>query len=131
MLRILLGQLVSERGRKTAHLRLRAAGCAGKIAKIAIKTRGRIILIDPADMVSLEAEGNHAVLRGECESYLPRQSISTMEAKLKGCGFVRIHRSVIVNTSWVEEIRHSPTGNHMLLVSGKNSSPFPERTKRI
>jgi LytTr DNA-binding domain len=119
MLGILLQQLASERGRKIAEIRPRREAFAAKAAKMAIKTKGKIILIDPADMMAVEAEGNHVVLRRECDSYLLRQSISNMEAKLKGCGFVRIHRSVLVNASWVEEIRPSAARNCLLVVSGK------------
>ncbi len=37
-------------------------------------------------------------------------SSSSMAQKLKPYGFIRIHRSVVVNTSAVEEIQPLPTG---------------------
>lgn len=41
-----------------------------------------------------------------------------MAEKLKPYGFLRIHRSVLVNRSWVEKIRPDPTGEFVLRVKG-------------
>jgi two-component system LytT family response regulator len=41
-----------------------------------------------------------------------------MAEKLKPYGFIRIHRSVVVNISAVEEIQPLPTGEYRLRVRG-------------
>jgi two-component system LytT family response regulator len=41
-----------------------------------------------------------------------------MAEKLKPYGFIRIHRSVVVNTSAVEEIQPLTTGEYRLRVKG-------------
>jgi two-component system LytT family response regulator len=41
-----------------------------------------------------------------------------MAEKLKPYGFIRIHRSVLVNASFVEEIQPWPTGEYGLRVKG-------------
>jgi DNA-binding LytR/AlgR family response regulator len=79
--------------------------------------------------MAVEAQGNQVVLRPERESYLLRQSISRMEAKLKGCGFVRVHCSALVNASWVQEIR-SLAGNYLLVVSGKKEYTLSRTYKK-
>jgi len=38
--------------------------------------------------------------------------------KLKPYGFIRIHRSVLVNTSFVEEIQPWTTGEYVLRIKG-------------
>src|ERR1700751_6023051 len=73
-----------------------------KPMKIAIKTKGKILLLHPGKILSGEAEGNYVLLRRPTDSYLLRESISTMAEKLHAYGFIRIHRSVLVNTSSVE-----------------------------
>jgi len=89
-------------------------------ARIAIKTGGRILFIDPGDVISAHAEGNYTLLQRESGSYLLRESISTLAEKLKPYGFIRIHRSVLVNTSFVVEIRPRSTGEYeLLLIGGK------------
>ena len=86
--------------------------------RIAIKAKGRILFIDPSQIVSVRAEGNYVLLQRESGSYLLRESISVMAEKLKAYGFVRIHRSLLVNRAFVEEIRPWPTGEYGLLVKG-------------
>jgi len=89
-----------------------------KSAKIAIKTKGRILFIDPGDVLIVEAQGNYVLLQRQSGSYLLRESISTLAEKLKPYGFVRIHRSVLVNSSFVEEIQPWNTGEYVLRLKG-------------
>ena len=87
-------------------------------SKIAIKTKGRILFLDPAEVVIIRAEGNYALLEKQSGSYLLRESISVLAERLKPHGFIRIHRSMLVNTSFVEEIRPWSTGEYVLRIKG-------------
>jgi DNA-binding LytR/AlgR family response regulator len=88
--------------------------------RIAIKADGRILFIDPSEVIAVHAEGNFVLLQRKVGSHLLRESISVMADKLKPYGFIRIHRSVLVNISFVEEVRPWPTGEYVLLLkSGK------------
>jgi DNA-binding LytR/AlgR family response regulator len=86
--------------------------------KIAVKSKGKILLISPAEILAVEAEGNYVSLIRHSESHLLRESISTMAEKLKPYHFVRIHRSVLVNASTVEEIYPGSTGEYVLRIVG-------------
>ena len=85
---------------------------------IAIKAKGRILFINPGDVVAVQAEGNYVSLQRETDSYLLRESITTVAEKLKPYGFIRIHRSALVNTSSVVEIKPYPTGKCGVRVKG-------------
>src|SRR5215467_3619618 len=85
---------------------------------IAIKAKGRILFINPEDVVAVQAEGNYVLLQLESDSYLLRESISRVEEKLKPYGFIRIHRSALVNTTFVVEIKPYSTGKCGLRVKG-------------
>jgi DNA-binding LytR/AlgR family response regulator len=87
--------------------------------RIAIRAKRRILLIDPADVIAVEAQGNYVLVRQMSSSHLLRESISTMEAKLSPHGFVRIHRSVLVNGACVDEIRPWSTGEYVLRAKDK------------
>ena len=87
-------------------------------ARIAIKSKRRILFVDVADVIAVEAKGNYVLLIGASSSHILRESISTIEQKLKLHGFVRIHRSVLVNAALVEEIHPRPTGEYVLCVRG-------------
>ncbi len=85
---------------------------------IAIKAKGRILFINPGDVVAVQAEGNYVSLQRESDSYLLRESISRVAEKLKPYGFIRIHRSALVNTTFVVEIKPYSTGKCGLRVKG-------------
>ena len=90
----------------------------GKSARIAIRAKGRILFIDAADVIAVEAKGNYVLLLHTSSSHMLRESISTMEQKLDLHGFVRIHRSVLVNAALVEEIHPRSTGEYGLRMRG-------------
>jgi len=91
-------------------------GMLAKRAKMGIKSKGRIFFIDPDEIVAVEAKGNYVLLRRMNGSDLLRESIAVVAEKLRAFGFVRIHRSVIVNASFVEEIRIAGTGDNVVRV---------------
>ena len=86
--------------------------------RIAFKAKGRILFLDLAEIVAVQAEGNYVSLRHRPDPYLLRASLSSMAEKLRPYGFIRIHRSVVVNISAVEEIQPLPTGEYRLRVKG-------------
>jgi two-component system LytT family response regulator len=86
--------------------------------RIAVKAKGRILFVDLAEIVAVEAEGNYVSLRRHPNPFLLRESLSSIAEKLRGYGFIRIHRSVVVNISAVEEIQPLPSGEYRLRVKG-------------
>jgi DNA-binding LytR/AlgR family response regulator len=86
--------------------------------RIAFKAKGRILFLDLSEIVAVQAEGNYVSLRHRPNPYLLRESLSSMAEKLKPYGFIRIHRSVVVNISAVEEIQPLPTGEYRLRIKG-------------
>jgi two-component system LytT family response regulator len=89
-----------------------------RATQIAIKSKGRILFIDPRAVIVVQAEGNYVLLQRESGSYVLRDSISTIAEKLREYGFVRIHRSVLVNASFVEGIEPRSTGEYGLRIRG-------------
>jgi len=89
-----------------------------QIPRIAFKAKGKILLLDLAEIVAVQAEGNYVSLLRPPNPYLLRESLSSMAEKLKPYGFIRIHRSVVVNISAVEEIQPLPSGEYRLRLKG-------------
>jgi DNA-binding LytR/AlgR family response regulator len=86
--------------------------------RVAIKVSGKILFINLGDVVSVQAKGKCVLLQQSASCYLLRESISMVAERLETRGFIRIHRSVLVNTSFVEEIRPLSTGEYRLRVKG-------------
>ncbi len=98
----------------------RRTASSEKGARIAIQSKGRVLLFDASKLVAIEAQGNYVLLQQLTCSHLFRKSISKVEETLEPYGFVRIHRSVVVNSAHVEEIQSSATGEYRVLMrSGK------------
>ncbi|MFZ0138406.1 MAG: LytTR family DNA-binding domain-containing protein [Candidatus Sulfotelmatobacter sp.] len=87
-------------------------------ARIAIKAKGRILLLDAAEVIAVEAKGNYVLLHHRSSSYMLRESIAAIEEKLTPYGFLRIHRSALVNAALVEEIQPWATGEYVICVRG-------------
>ena len=86
--------------------------------RIAFKAKGRILFLDLSEILAVQAEGNYVSLRHRANPYWLHESLSFMAEKLKPHGFIRIHRSVLVNISAVEEVQPLSTGEYRLRVTG-------------
>lgn len=86
--------------------------------RVAIKVKGKILFINLGDVVAVQAEGDYVSLQRNGSPYLVRELISAVAEQLEPQGFIRIHRSILVNTSFVEEIKPYSTGEYGLRVKG-------------
>jgi DNA-binding LytR/AlgR family response regulator len=84
--------------------------------RIAAKAKGKIFIMEMAEIVAVQAQGNYASLKCRSGSYLLRESLASIAGKLKPYGFVQIHRSVLVNASFVDEVWPLSTGEYRLRV---------------
>ena len=103
---------------------------ARRSPRIAVKAKGKIVFIDPAEIIALEAQGNYVSLRHISGSYLIRESISTIAEKLNSFGFVRIHRCVLVNKACIEELRRCAAGVYLLRVRGSREYTITRTYKK-
>ena len=85
-----------------------------EVARIAIKANGRFVFVYPTDVVVAKAQGNYVALVHKFGCYLVRETMATAEQKLTPFGFVRIHRSILVNTTLVKDLRRDNTGTYVL-----------------
>jgi two-component system, LytTR family, response regulator len=117
-LNVALRRTASERAAGLMEIMLELKGELSKPRRVAIKVKGRTLLINPAEVIAVEAEGNYVLLRRPSDSYLLRGSISKLAEKLRAYGFIQIHRSVLVNASCVQEIQPWTTGEYLLRTRG-------------
>src|SRR5258708_19392123 len=89
----------TERAARLMELLPQLEKLVTKPSRIAIKTKGSILFIDPADVAVIEAQGNYVLLERLSASYLLRESISTFPRKLQPSRFIQIHPPQFINTS--------------------------------
>jgi DNA-binding LytR/AlgR family response regulator len=103
---------------------------AGAIARIAIKAKGRVLFVNPLDVIVAKAEGNYVALVHKSGAYLVRETMATTDQKLSPFGFVRIHRSILVNTTLVKDLRRDNTGTYVLRTIDGSDHPVGRAYKR-
>lgn len=92
-------------------------------ARIAIKAKGRVLFVDAIDVVVAKAQGNYVALVHKSGCYLVRETMATAEQKLTPLGFVRIHRSILVNATLVKDLRRDNAGTYVLRTTDGSEHP--------
>jgi two-component system LytT family response regulator len=96
--------MVARARQRVAERRAGArADAAGE--RLAVRDRGRVLLVEPAEIDWVEAEGDYVRLHVGGRGHLHRETMAAMEARLAPLRFARIHRSAIVNVARVREVR--------------------------
>jgi two-component system, LytTR family, response regulator len=72
--------------------------------RIPVKTHGRVMIVNVAEIDWVAADGDYVSLHVGAKSWLLRETIAAAEARLALSGFVRIHRSTLVNINHVREL---------------------------
>jgi hypothetical protein len=91
-----------------------AVANAERVARIPIKTGGRLRLIDQSQIDWVEAQGNYVALHAGPTTQLVRRTLSDFESELDNNRFVRIHRSMLVAIDRIHEMRPLPNGDATL-----------------
>jgi two-component system LytT family response regulator len=88
--------------------------------RLLIKSAGRLVFVDPADIDWIDAAANYVRLNVGTASYLLREGIGRMAQRLDPGRFVRIHRSTIINIAKLRELQPCDGGEYIaVLKSGK------------
>ena len=87
------------------------------IERFTVRGRKRIYFVDAADVQWIESEGDYVALHDGEDAHLVRKTMKELEERLDPDCFLRIHRSYIVNTDYVEELRPMDHGTYRLIMT--------------
>ena len=82
---------------------LRDTSAVRESSCLLVKKRDRVIVLRPEEIDLIEAFGDYVRLHVGSETHVLRGTLSEMERTLEPAGFVRIHRSRLVNWNRVRE----------------------------
>lgn len=101
-----------ERGRPPATASAKAPG-----GRLAIRTDGRImrVRLDEIERIEADRDVSHFHLRGGTV-LIARESLTSVEQRLPASGFLRVHRSHIVNIARVREVQPWFQGESVLML---------------
>jgi ABC-2 type transport system ATP-binding protein len=93
-----------EKGRILESYRPQEAQTNAIPFKIPVRLEGKVILVNPVDILFADASAGKAILY-TCEGRFPTQfTLSDLESRLNRSGFFRAHRSYLVNLQHVKEV---------------------------
>ena len=108
--------LALEREEMSSPGRIVPAPARRQARRMAIRSGGRVLFVRFDDVCWFEAAGNYVTVHVGRESYLLRESMTRLAARLDPDRFVRVHRSAIVNLDRVRELQPWVRGAQMLVL---------------
>lgn len=97
------------------------------ISRFLVTTRDRMVFVDVADIHWIAAEGKYVRLYTAAGSYLLREGINRIEARLDPRRFVRIHRSSLVNVRRVKEMVRGVGDDYVVRLHDGTELPMSRR----
>ncbi len=83
-------------------------------SRIVVKVDGKHVFLPVDELRWVQAEGDYARLHLAKRTYLIRERMNTLEAKLDPERFLRIHRSTIVNLEHIREAHPGVGGDYIV-----------------
>lgn len=83
---------------------------AGGATRFAARSGDRVVLVRASEVVWARAARDYVRLHTRSDAFLVRETMAGLENRLTPEGFVRVHRSTIVRTSAISEVKRSSTG---------------------
>jgi two-component system, LytTR family, response regulator len=84
--------------------------------RLPVWSAGRVVFVDVDDIDWIDAADEHVRLHVSGTTHVTRDTMRNMETRLPA-GFVRIHRSVIVNTARIREVQPWFKGDWVVILS--------------
>src|SRR5690606_31161776 len=84
--------------------------------RIAVEMRGQVRVVPVERVDYVQADGPYAELHAGGETFVIRERMQALEARLDPARFARIHRSTIVRLDAVEALLPAPGGDYAVRV---------------
>lgn len=72
---------------------------------IFIKVDGKLIRLESSDILYIESMGDYVRFITRQRKYITHNTIKNIESRVEGMGFLKVHRSYIVNMSQVDDLQ--------------------------
>lgn len=85
-------------------------------ARLAIRSEGRVRLLDIADVDRFVAAGNYVEIHAGGKQHLLRETMTSLEARLDPQRFIRVSRAAIVSIAQIREVQPLFNGDFVVLL---------------
>jgi two-component system LytT family response regulator len=93
--------------------------------RITCKVGDRTILVKTGEVLYFQADNKYTSVYTASTEYLIDTPLVDLERKMNPHDFVRIHRSTLVNVSWIAEIRRSYEGKMFVVLRDAKGRELP------
>jgi two-component system LytT family response regulator len=124
----------SDRGDLEERVRRLLAGQTGRpapLAQVAIRERGRVLLLKVEDIEYVSAAGNYVEIFAHGRAHLLREPLTRFAAQLDATQFVRVHRSHLVRIGALVELNPLFSGDYELTLESGARLPMSRRYKAL
>jgi two-component system LytT family response regulator len=108
---------------------------APSLDRVTVRDRGCVVLLDPRDIEWVAADGDYLRISASARSYLVRETLTAMEARLPASRFARIHRSSIVNVEHIAALEPLPNREFVVVLRDgtrlRSSRSYVHRLRRV
>ncbi|HKE94730.1 MAG TPA: LytTR family DNA-binding domain-containing protein [Povalibacter sp.] len=87
--------------------------------RLVVRSPGRLLFIDVADIDWIDAADYYACLHVDRETHIIRRTLSELERDLGEEQFVRIHRSIIVNLDRIRGLELQSSGEYEVVLKSR------------
>lgn len=89
-----------------------------------VRHKNKLVKLNPEDVLYAEAQSNYTVIVTDKEKYTVSTTLGIIEERLNQFGFLRIHRSYIINLSKIETIEDDT------ITIGRQAIPLSRNNKQ-
>jgi two-component system LytT family response regulator len=105
---------------------------AGTIDRIFVKTGSRIDVIPVSEIIRIDAQDDYAEIITKNKSYLKKETMNFLEKNLPQANFIRVHRSSIINSDYMEKIeKYGKESYIVVLKDGSRVNVSKSRIKEL
>ncbi len=101
--------------------RRQAASSPPSDDRIEVRDGGTVTFLAPDDILYVEAAGNYVEFHTAARAHLMRGTLASWQTRLEARGFVRVHRSKLVNRTKITVVQTTQSGDlEISLVDGRS-----------
>lgn len=99
--------------------------------KLALREDDRVYLVAPDDVLWLEADGDHVRVHASNRSYRVRATLKSLARRLRPRGFLRVHRSYVINLAHVQEFQPYHHGDYVAVMDDGTAVRVPRSRQEV
>jgi len=99
--------------------------------RLVFKSRGQILFLPAREIRWIKAQENYVRINTGSDSYMLRETISSVENRLDSKFFLRVHRSAIVNLLHVKEVKNTPSGDSTVVLKNGQKVPMSRKYRSV